>query len=526
MNKIIRSRFSGNPDPDLRELLRGPLLPDYGVLKRAALNAWGSFSAIVDLDDGEILILTDAGGSVPVFYARAKDAVVAGFQAETVASESDNTSLDLVSAADFVINERVCFPFSIFKGVFQASPGSLTRIDALRISEEAYYLPEECDSGGSVDDWGARLREITRRTLDVGLAGATTCTVLFSGGEDARAVAMNLPARVDPELAIFTDGDNRETALAQRAADAMGLKLRRILRPPGYYRDEIQQRADMIGYGVDVRHTHAHGPVAESLAGVDALCGGYKADSLFKTCWMENVGRAVGGLGTQFIYKDRPNLAPKHGASEPSWLVQWLSEAVDGRRTEHERRLKEFRPSSARNWSHLWPMSQGFTYGHYLSCLQIGPKIVEPFLGPQAYRYAAELPDRFRLEREAFRRAFYSTKGRASWIPTSSGKIPALGNGVGRVVELGIWGSWQVRRKGSRVLSRIRGERPGSEGAWPSEHFGFAPPREWMQGERFDELCRAMIRHSDIRQGDPLDRVLNNEQRLRLVQLTMSPAKL
>lgn len=525
MIKIIRSRFSGNPDPDFRELLRGSLLPDYEVIKRAALNAWGSFSAIVDLDDGQILIVTDAGGSVPVFYAQGRHKVIAGFQAETVASESGNTLLDLVSAADFVINERVCFPFSIFKGVFQASPGSLTRIDKLRISEETYYLPEECHLGGSVDDWGARLRDITRRTLDVGLAGATSCTVLFSGGEDARAVAMNLPARVDPELAIFTDGNNRETALAQRAADAMGLKLRRILRPPGYYRDAIQQRADTIGYGVDVRHTHAHGPVADSLAGADALCGGYKADSLFKTCWMENVARGLGGLGTQYLYSDAPGAGTKHGASEPSWLVQWLAEALEARRIEHDRRLKEFRPSSAHNWHNLWPVSQGFSYGHYLSCLQIGPKVVEPFLGPQAYRFAAELPDTFRLEREAFRRAFYSMKGRASWIPTSSGKIPALGNGVGRVAELAIWGSWQIRRKGSRILGRIRRERPGSEGAWPSEHFGFSPPREWMQGERFDQLCRAMIRPSHIRQADPLDRLLNNEQRLRIIQLMLSPAE-
>ncbi|WP_207132058.1 asparagine synthase-related protein [Halorhodospira neutriphila] len=422
--------------------------------------------------------MTDHTGSVPLYYAQDRDQVITGKTPLEVAVKMASPGLDPVSAADFLLNGTVCYPYTLFKDVYLAPPGAVTDVTPNGIHSEFYYQPEEQCSNQSTAYWGAQLREKVQQALQKGLEGKKQVKALFSGGEDSRAVVSLLPEGSECELVTFADELNREVRLAERAARALGRPLVFIQRPYKFYQRDIQSRVYAIGGISEIRQTHVWGRLAQPLKDADAVIGGYVADSLFKSEKMGNVKRSRKRLTPETMESssaEQPLGIEK--AIRQSWINQSVAAAVDERHLAHHERIREFRPVTAANWHRLWPWgSQARSYAHYMACHLACPAVVEPFISPQVYRLAASMPEQLRVDRKAFRAAFAPAMGKAGWLPTTSGHIPRLGGYIGHWVELGTVTSRYGRDLAANVTAQIRGRIPRSQGPWGANRD--LPPQE------------------------------------------------
>ena len=432
---------------------------------KRALYSHGNFAAYKRLAEGRYALLTDHAGTLPIYYGTKNTSVAVGWNAIGVAKKLA-APLDLASVADFLINGTVCFPYTLFSGVFVAPPGAVSLLSSTGIKEFGYYRPEETVSRLSADEWAYQLARTLREALVFGIEGCERITLLFSGGLDSRIIASLLPNERVAQLVTVSGSENREVRLAAGAAEALGRRMTFIERRNGHYFELLSERVDLVGGLFDVAHTHIHGELASQLVGSDAIVGAYMADTLFKTLWMENVTSSRSLLPQRLkpFYPVKPvGIA---NVDSCQWLTRHYSEEVFARRLSHHDKLRQFRPTSAGNWHNRWPLgTQQPHYAHYLACQRIGPRIVEPFLDCQSYRLAAKLPDELRLDHKVLREAFRETLGRAGWRLTSSGTFPNCGGLAGHLLSLLVRGAWKLQK----TARPWAGLRELEEGAWNSD---------------------------------------------------------
>lgn len=441
---------------------------DPATLGQDALGSNGSFAVFIPKDSGGVFV-TDAGASIPIYWGSGPKGVAAGTLVHHVAHASGQTNLDLVSAVDLLMNEMICYPYTLFENVRILPPGSVCTLSQDGVDIHTYWEPEEpsdiCTSGDE-EAWGRRLNNEMRKSIEASTRGADHCRVLFSGGQDSRAVASLLPDDVPTTLTTVLDGKNSEYRQARRAAWGLGYPLEWIERPDRYYRENVAARIDRVGPGVDIRHTHIYGPVEDRFQDSDVILGGFLADTFFKTYFMSNVAWPS-GRPRHLLPPDPDQIGVPLFEDGEEWFDSEIVAEARGRRREHHEKLKDLRPKTAGNWHALWPGSQHPYYAHYLSCLRIGPRMVEPFAYHQMYQLAARMPDPCRVNGRAFRRAFSKEMGLAGWMPAGA-SIPRLGK----------WGdqmfaSVYVRLKKVRRILNLAGGQNG--GPWSPDHGGWYP---------------------------------------------------
>lgn len=501
---------------------------DAGALRAAALAAEGSFAAIRRNTDGTVTVVTDHSGSIAVYYGVSADRVHAGFHARDVAAQCGRLALDPISVVDFVVNQTVCYPHTLFQGVFVAPPGAISRLGHEGIRTDAYFAPQEAEERGTATEWGERLRSAVQRSLELGLSGQRRVKVLFSGGEDSRAVVCLMPSALECTLVTFADAENREVRLARRAAAVLGRPFVFVPRPAGFYRRDLCARANLVSGAFDVRNTHAWGIMGRQFSDADAIVGGYNADSLFKSIWMRNRVRGWGGLGPERLSRAAvpSTVQGEDPDSYPAWISRDVALAVAERRRAHGERLRAIRPRSAASWDTLWPQgAHRLDYAHFLAVRAIGPRVVEPFLDSQVYRLASVMPDCMRVDRPAFRAAFNPVMGLSKWLPSSSGRIPALGGYLGRAVELAIKGGRASIDLVAQKTTAFRGGRYPEQGAWNSDCFGFdVKASDHLTSDGIEQLCGLLrtILHGGMTAQDTTWHAINalpRLQRSRLIQV-------
>jgi asparagine synthetase B (glutamine-hydrolysing) len=416
-----------------------------------------------------------------------------------VAAASGCTTLDKVSAVDYLLNQTVCYPYSWYEDVRVVSPGAISVFSAPGVEQHTYWTPHEHDDlYRAVDEraWGERLGEQVERAVQQALDGKEKGRVMYSGGMDSRAIMSVIPDEFECIPTTVLDGGpgHREYELARRSAQWLGRRLEWIPRPEGYYRSAIEERIDTVGPGWDIRHTHIHGPVQRRFEDADVVFGGYLADTLFKTNYMSNVERQGGMCRSECLLDPTPDIVKRPDVqSEPAALWNDYAAAARERRIAHHERLKTIRPRTAGNWHSLWPLvSQRFTYPHYLINLRMNATLIEPFLFNQTYQLAARMPDPCRVNQKAFRHAFAERMGRAGYLPTSSGRIPKLSDGgvFGALAETAgrYLRGWPTIKRGIKRI--VGGTYPGPQGPWHPDSNGWYPvqPEKHFQSKEKLEL--------------------------------------
>lgn len=493
---------------------------DSGTLGRDALASNGSFAVVIPKEQ-RIIVVTDAGGSIPVYWGEGPKGLAIGTLVHHVAHLSGLQAFDRVSVVDFLLNETVCYPYTWFEGIRVVPPGSVCTFSAEGMDVHTYWRPSEpsdVHEPCNVRDWGERLHDEVQRVVMCGLERKTRGRVFFSGGEDSRAVTSLVPDEFDCTPTTVLDSKNREYRFAKWATRGLGRTLEWIKRPEGFYRAAIAQRIDTVGPGRDFRHIHIFGPVAEPYRDADVLLGGYLADTLFKTNYMSNISR-IRGRPDRLASPAPDQIKVLQFNAAPGWFREDLVAAARERRLKHHKRLKQFRPQTAGNWHALWPLSP-VAYAHYLACLRIGPRVVEPFLCSRLYRLAARMPDECRVNRRAFAHAFARKMGVAGWLPTTSGSVPRLRGWPKYLFAVGFW---RLRRWKKKVL----GGSSNWEGPWSQDSSGWYPvkPARHFASEAQAQLndCLASILSEERKITDFFcDRQLPDEIRVRAMTLAFS----
>lgn len=456
----------------------------------------GNFAAFKCSEDNRYaVVVTDSAGSVPVYYKWCGDNWRVGWNpAEIASADGGQCVIDPVSAGDFILNETVCYPKSLFQGVTAATPGAVTILKPETVETFVYYEPKE-EEGGGLKYLAEQLRGSLGSAIKENVGEREKINVLFSGGEDARAVVSLLARGHDLRLWCFSDSENRETRLARRAAASLGFELHVVIRPEGFYKKQIEERVRAVGGGFDIRHTHVFGKLADAVRGADVLLGGNGADALLKTTRMANVSRGLGSLGPERIAGSFEGPVGVAGPERHALLRANVAEAVRKRRGEHHERLRRIRPKTAGTWHTLWPLgTQRTTYAHYLACLLVGPTVVEPFMDSRVFKVAARVPEEYRVDRKIVHSALVRQMGAAGWVPTSSGRIPRVRGWPGRLIELGVYGGWTAARHMKRRKARLLGQRVYLENPWSPEHYAFrADPDEILGKQRADRMREFMM---------------------------------
>lgn len=419
-----------------------------------------------------LTVLTDSGGSIPFYFAKKNKRWALGTNLQQVAYLTNCTKLDLVSALDFMLHETVVYPYTWYKDVSVLPPGSrITIRPDGTLGVETLWLPTEPDYSENynvdLDYWANRLKETLHSVIIKKTENAEKVRVLFSAGEDSRAVLGLIPKDLSPIPTMISDSRNREFRIAADVAAHMGFELDWVKRPSGYYKKHIDEKIRMVGPGRDIRHVHFNFEVGDKLKDAEVILGGYLADSLFKSNYISNIKRNT-FLPDQITGPKPDVIKILDSCKGYDFFNKDLVEQVKQRRIDHHNRLKEIRPNTAGNWHSLWPLTNRNTFPQYLGARELGPRIIEPFMMHETYKLAAEMPDVCRINRAVFYKAFGKSMGRTGWKMTSSGTIPRLGHGYSNALLSGF--SARARAVKDR-LSKTRGE----EMAWSPDHKGWEP---------------------------------------------------
>ncbi|MCS4191727.1 hypothetical protein GGP51_003224 [Salinibacter ruber] len=455
-----------------------------------ALKSEGSFSVAI-LHDEKITLVTDAGGSIPVFYGRGPEGFAVGTLVHHVATLSGLDDIDKVSVADYLLNGTICYPYSWYERVQEAQAGSVISFDHEGIAEHhTYWQPTEPDNvreDCNSEKWGKHLNEQIKEAVRLGVEGKSKGRVLYSGGVDSRAVLSLVPSSFECIPTTVTDFKNQEYRVAKRSARLLGRELDRIRRPEDHYRSSIRELIDTIGPGWDFTHAHISRQVGDQFKDADVILGGYLADTFFKTLWMPDV--RSGRFRPDRLLPALPNTVTGIDLDKMSDLSLWsnLIGRVLERRKDHHERLKKLRPKTAGSWHQKFPLSNQPHFAHYLAPLRVGPSMIEPFAFSGTYRLAAKMPDTARVDMRAFRHAFASEMGLAGWWPTSSGEICTLEDKYFGHMAQAISHRWLRFRRNLNPFP--------VEGAWSPDAAGWSP----VHPERHfsDSECQALERHLD-----------------------------
>lgn len=230
------------------------------------------------LRDGHVNIITDAGGSIPLYYGHGPEGFGVGTLVHHVAAATGLDNLDKVSVVDYLFNKTVCYPFSCYKDVRVVPPGSVCSVDTQELKAHTYWEPvEPKDMYNRGDDdaaeWGNKLRRQVSSVIESSTSEAESGRVLYSGGSDSRAVLSMVPGSFECTPSIVLDQKNRDYSLAKWSSRLLGRDLDWVERPEGYYRSRLKQRIDRIGPGKDFQDMHIFGPVADRLDDVDVIMG-------------------------------------------------------------------------------------------------------------------------------------------------------------------------------------------------------------------------------------------------------------
>jgi len=139
-------------------------------LGRAADKSNGSFVMAMPRE-GHVLLVTDAGGSIPVYYGWGPEGFALGTLVHHVATASGCTTVDTVSAADYLLNQTVCYPYSWYKDVRVAPPGSVCAFDTEKMERHTYWRPtESADCYEPCDEhmWGGGFANGFKRRYGLG----------------------------------------------------------------------------------------------------------------------------------------------------------------------------------------------------------------------------------------------------------------------------------------------------------------------------------------------------------------------
>jgi len=239
--------------PAMRTLLEG-IYGSFGIFYRS-------------VSKGVSLCMTDRMASRPLWTFWTGSAWGISTHAAAIANSLPHLAVEPGALASFLLYGGPVDPSnSLFSGLRAIPPGSIVNLKSKGRSEAArwYQFRHQPDAKVSMAGW---VELVTERLVQAGVRVAKTCknpAIFLSGGTDSRLVASALQAGgANPLLVTLGDGWNLEARVARRAAKALGLRHKLILRDAHCYLRSLPRAVYESGGTLLWVHAHFSEAVSE-----------------------------------------------------------------------------------------------------------------------------------------------------------------------------------------------------------------------------------------------------------------------
>lgn len=419
-----------------------------------------------------VTVVTDLMAFIPVYSCLREDTTYLGTHVDALAQlAGENEQYDEVSLADFILMDRVTFPYTVYAALRQEVPGSEIAFDTGSRKEiHTYWVPTEENPYATIDEAAKSLRQGIEKYVDTVTENMPRLAQFISAGEDSRALSGLLPHEKPRDAYIFLDRMNREGEIAKRVADVYGAKFFVGYREPLHYLDILPEAAQLVGSGHQYSHAHSLGFNKHfGLANYPAVFGGYLSDSLLKG---QYVPKLKGTGRFPFLPQIEISKSPLEKKNKLEvFLQEEVLEKIKKRTNEHFYWLKELRPNSCNEWVFLYPGSMRAGVPNFYSTRRLF-KSYEPFLSHEVVRVAAAAPIKWKLNRQLFHRAMRPYLKKSQWILHADGRLPYYPYWVNMPLQTSVWFSRQIKKR--------LGFQKGNQGPWGDWATVFGSER-WQQ---------------------------------------------
>lgn len=467
---------------------------------------------LIDKALKEIIVVTDLMTFIPI-YNHTKDCDIwlsshVDILAKACGKQHD---LDEVSLADFILNDVVTFPFTVYKSINQLRPGTIYHWQAneKEPTESTYWQPLEEFNFASINQAATELRSGIQRYIDTVSKNMPKLAQFISAGEDSRALSGMLPQEKSRDAYIFLDHMNREGIIAKKVAKAYKANFTSGYRSKMHYLDILPEASILVGAGHQYTHAHSLGfDKKYKLAEYPAVFGGYLSDSLLKGAFVPKV-RGAGRF--PFVPDFEINRSPvgKSLSKYISIVNTDVLESIKLRQSEHFEFIKRIRPTTANEWFVLYPASMRVAIPNYYSTRRLF-KSYEPFLSHESVKVASSVPTSWKLNRRLFNRAMKSFLKSSKWVLHADGRLPYFSFVTNIPLQSSVW----LYRHIAKRLGLIK----GNQGPWGDWNNVFSSEQWSNQLQENSKDHQLSFFTEDIVKLTKSDQ-LNSSQKTNLMQL-------
>ena len=297
----------------------------YGLELAKGLN--GNCVVLVhDEAAGELSIVTDRLGTIPVYHARTGDGVIFSTDIGTVARHpAVETGFNRSYLHEYLTYRRTFGVKTPLVGIEEFQPSSVSTIDledgTAEIEVEEYWRPRYRPQDAPFDQFADEFTRTFKRVIDEWRRDDLRYGVLLSGGSDSR---LNLAALGSGVTAFhMADWMSREARTAERVAIESGNEFVFLKRDPDYQETAVERNRTFNNFNGWFTQGYATGFEDEITDRIDVLLSGMYADTLFKGHVIPSPTYSFGSIGnlTLPIESDIDSLPE---------FIDWLLESAPG----------------------------------------------------------------------------------------------------------------------------------------------------------------------------------------------------
>lgn len=473
----------------------------------------GPFTVLlIDKNLKEVSVVTDLMTFIPVYTYQQDNQVWLGSHVDALAKAcGEQKSLDDVSLADFILNDVVTFPFTVYKNIKQLKPGTTYQWQANKSSptELAYWLPKENFNFKDIDQAATQLRSGIQRYVNTVTENMPQLAQFISAGEDSRSLSGMLPQEKTRNAYIFLDHMNREGVIAKKVADIYQANFTAGYRSKTHYLDILPEAGSLVGAGHQYTHAHSLGfDKKYKLAEYSAVFGGFLSDTLLKG---HHVAKPRGSGRFPFLPQVQVNQSPvgKRFKNLSGCINDVVINEIKKRQNAHLEFVKCLRPNSYQEWFNIYPLSMHNDMPNLYSTRRLF-KSYEPFMCTEAVKVAASVATPWKLNRRLFNRAMKPLLKPSKWVLHADGRLPYFGYITNMPLQFSIWFY--------RHLATRLGLIKGNQGPWG----------DWgnvFSSEQWDSQLQELSQQHQLTffTGDMLELArsnqLNSSQKTNLMQV-------
>jgi asparagine synthetase B (glutamine-hydrolysing) len=233
----------------------------------------------IDRETGNVELITDALGGVPVFHQHHIDGHLLATTPDLIASIGESR-FDPLSGVELITTGRIHFPHSLYQDIHQLLPGAIHRFPEQKT--QRWWTPPRPIEGKDPREWAQLVRDAlydTLHTLSHQVHGPGWVTL--SAGKDSRAIARAASSSMKVAAVTLSPVRNMESRIAKKVARKTGIPHHHRVAGPDHKANIIRSRPLMLGSSNNWKHAHYHLGVLGVPRDSAFVLGGHTADTRF-----------------------------------------------------------------------------------------------------------------------------------------------------------------------------------------------------------------------------------------------------